>query len=82
MIFSQRHDPRTRRDRIELQTKHWLMQIDKLVEAYLIFQANSEYNGLANQAVTIEPTTPPSFITIEVVDLFCALFIINISGDS
>lgn len=73
MIFSQRYDPRTRRDRIELQTEHWLMQIDKLIDAYLTFQANSEYDGLANQAVAMEPTTPPSVITIEVVDLFCAL---------
>jgi hypothetical protein len=54
---------------------HWLLQIDTLVNAYLSFRAKSEYDGLANQMMPVEPTNAPS-ITIEIIDLFCTLTII------
>lgn len=52
------------------------MQMDNLVNAYLSFQANSTYDGLANQTTIVEPTDGTPSITIEVIDLFCMLPVI------
>ena len=56
---------------MEQQTAHWHMQTDNLVNAYLTFQSNIGHDGLANQTVPTSPKTPPSVVTIDVVDLFC-----------
>ena len=48
------------------------MQMDELVNSYLTFQSNRGYDGMASEAApATEPKTPPSIITIEVIDLFC-----------
>jgi hypothetical protein len=51
--------------------------MDELVDSYLTFQSNRGYDGMASEtAPAVEPKTPPSVITIEVIDLFCTFGII------
>ncbi|KAG2338068.1 hypothetical protein BDR05DRAFT_855938, partial [Suillus weaverae] len=39
-------DPRTRRDRIDLQTNHWDMQMNQLVSVYLDYQSHDSGDGM------------------------------------
>ncbi|KIK20392.1 hypothetical protein PISMIDRAFT_105862 [Pisolithus microcarpus 441] len=39
-------DSRTRRDRVELQTEHWTLQMDRLVDAYLDYSSRDTGDGL------------------------------------
>ncbi|KAI5990639.1 hypothetical protein EDD15DRAFT_2388750 [Pisolithus albus] len=39
-------DSRTRRDRVELQTEHWTLQMDRLADAYLDYSSRDMGDGL------------------------------------
>lgn len=74
MIYlSKQVDHRTRRDRTELATQSWLLQIDRLVEAYLEFRSRQGEDGKQVHSNAME-TDATGSLTIEVVDIFCKLF--------
>ena len=65
-------DGRDRRDRMEIQTNSWGIQISNLVNAYLEFLSGSD-----NMGCTPTPSPPladgasASSFTIKVLDMFC-----------
>ncbi|KIK22962.1 hypothetical protein PISMIDRAFT_101477 [Pisolithus microcarpus 441] len=61
-------DSRTQCNRVELQTEHWMLQMDRLVDAYLDYSSRDTGDGLL---VTRELEDRTQCLTdIELVDLF------------
>lgn len=68
-------DPRTRHDRIEIQTGHWDNQLDVLVDTYLDYCARDEGNGMPSipdTAIMSDGLNSLSLADIELVDIFGA----------
>lgn len=68
-------DPRTRHDRIEIQTGHWDNQLDVLVDTYLDYRARDEGNGMPSipdTAIMSDGLNSLSLADIELVDIFGA----------
>ncbi|KAG1837074.1 hypothetical protein C8R48DRAFT_582763, partial [Suillus tomentosus] len=68
-------DPKTRHDRIELQTSHWDMQMDWLVNAYLDYRSRDSGNGIPSLASVVSNEDPslnavPVLTNIELIDTF------------
>ncbi|KAG1770855.1 hypothetical protein EV702DRAFT_931170, partial [Suillus placidus] len=66
-------DPRTRHDRIEVETSNWMNQINVLVDAYLDYRTRDKGNGMPSIPETV--LTPDghdclSLADIELVDIF------------
>lgn len=70
-MSSKRVDDRVRRNRIEVRTKDWTDQMERLVDAYLHYQM---YVDEEDRAVPPPPTDSSGMIGIEVVDVFCKFF--------
>ncbi|KAH7904735.1 hypothetical protein BJ138DRAFT_1106572 [Hygrophoropsis aurantiaca] len=72
-FVSRRVDPRVRRDRIEIQTQHWDLQIDRLVTAYLDYRARDAGDGMPSISEledTQDSNECPALAHIELVDIF------------
>lgn len=73
-LVSRYVDPRTRRDRTDLQTNHWDMQMNELVHAYLEYRSRDSGDGLPtvlNENDSPSLNTAPALSNIELVDTFC-----------
>jgi hypothetical protein len=68
-------DPRSRHDRIEIQTGNWNNQLDVLVDTYLDYHARDEGNGMLSipdTAIMSDGRNSLSLADIELVDIFGA----------
>ncbi|KIK13946.1 hypothetical protein PISMIDRAFT_117946 [Pisolithus microcarpus 441] len=61
-------DSRTRRNCVELQTEHWMLQMDRLVDAYLDYSSHNTGDGLL-VARELEDHTQ-CLTDVELIDLF------------
>ena len=67
-LHSHYTDSRTRHDRVELQTEQWMLQMDRLVDAYLNYCSHDTGDGLL---VPEESEVDAQCLAdIELVDLF------------
>jgi hypothetical protein len=69
-LCSRRIDHRDRRDRVEIQTAHWNIQMTKLVDAYLDFRCRDAGEGMPDIPSHLNDTSSPPII-IDVLDIFC-----------
>jgi hypothetical protein len=67
---SQRIDHRNRRDRVEIQTAHWSLQMANLVNAYLDCRHRDAGDGMPKISSQLGTATCPPVI-VEVLDIFC-----------
>ncbi|KAG1743588.1 uncharacterized protein EDB91DRAFT_1010800, partial [Suillus paluster] len=67
-------DPRTRHDRIEVQTGHWNIQLDRLVDVYIDYRdRNWQGDGvpsIPDGVINPDGSHCISLANIELVDLF------------
>jgi hypothetical protein len=72
-------DPRTRHDRIEIQTGNWTNQLDTLVDAYLDYRARDKGNGMPSlpTGVMLNGHDCLSLADIELVDIFSTYIAAN-----
>ncbi len=63
-------DDRDRRDRMEIQTNYWDIQMSHLVKAYLKYLSGSDDAGGTSTPPLADGALAPSF-TIKVLDMFC-----------
>lgn len=73
IYFSRYVDPRTRHDRIEVQTEHWNTQIDRLVNEYLDYHDRDRGDGMPSIPEIpeiIDGSHCLSLADIELVDIF------------
>jgi hypothetical protein len=66
---SRRADDRTRRDRTDITSEHWELQIDALVVSYLEWKAGGEKSGHDGHATSTEPHA--AGLVVEELDIFC-----------
>ena len=59
-------------DRVEIQTANWKMQLDRLVDAYLIYQQRDHGDGLPEVPDLPEDSTLLPLLTVEVLDSYCS----------
>lgn len=68
-VHSRQTDNRTRRDRVDIRSKHWDWQIDALVVAYLEWRASE--NAKCNSEAEMLPAATGHKVVVEELDIFC-----------